>query len=324
MVVLVCLFVLAVVPKGSRIRVLYGSSYLGLPIILVAVIFSKWVVPLVSAHISGATFPLVVAAIAISAFFTYFVNRPNMFSSGIFFLCPEATAYLVVNQLTKDLRVIEQGFNFKYHWELVEEGNKFDLGIRIGEPYIKQGETEEGGILDVSLRLSWRPDTRSSKALATYNSLGNQKEAEKKVRESLDEEAGKAVLAVMYRYSLTSFRSAADEINREISQALKIGQPETSRTEEECGIELVLSVVGDISPQKGSATERALGLKARIAIYAASVVILQKANPGMTAEDALNFIAVSDADARAFKVSGDGKGLIFAPEQMGSAKGGNP
>lgn len=231
------------------------------------------------------------------------------------FICPENTAYLGVNSLTKGLFVVTQGFSLKYPWDEVDERNKFLLDLR-NVICTKEGETIERAVVNVKVRISYEPDPGSVELLKAYNSLGNTAEADTKVREAVGSVLGRVILEILPTKTLDNFRNAAPEIQIRLESELKINMPGSSIFESRFGIKIGDIVVEDMTVPKDSPTAKVNALVAKLAIYQTKAGEMAAAL-GITIPKAFDIILLADPDSQALRIMGQGIGIVTNP-------GGNP
>jgi|GEM_PF-5535940 len=232
------------------------------------------------------------------------------------FVCPENTAYLGVNTLTKGLFTVTQGFSLKYPWDEIDERNKFLLDLR-NVICTKEGETTERAIVNVKARISYEPDPSSVELLKAYNSLGNPAEADTKVREAVESILGRVVLEIMPTKTLDNFRNAGAEIQTRLESELKINIPGSSIFETRFGIKIGDLVVEDMTVPKDSPTAKVNSLVAKLAIYQTKAGEMAAALR-ISIPKAFDIILLADPDSQALRIMGQGIGIVQ------TNPGGNP
>lgn len=234
------------------------------------------------------------------------------------FSCPENTAYLAVNTITKELYVITQGFSFRFPWDKIDDSNKFSLDLR-NEDLKTLGETSERGQVAVSIRLSWRPDASGTEQLAKFNALGKPEEAQKKVASALLAAVQAVVNQVTPQFNLDTIRTSTADVKREVVRLLGIGNGR-SQVEKQFGIEVDDVEIGDVSPT--AETQKINNLRVKFQVYVQQALEMHRLIPGMQPKQALDALLAADPDSNFLKVMGNG--FVFPGFGHGGNGGGNP
>ncbi len=234
------------------------------------------------------------------------------------FSCPENTAYLAVNTITKELYVITQGLSFRFPWDKIDDSNKFSLDLR-NEDLKTIGETSERGQVAVSIRLSWRPDASSTEQLTKFNALGKPEEAQKKVASALLAAVQAVVNQVTPQFNLDTIRTSTADVKERVVQLLGIGNGQ-SNMEKRFGVEVDNVEIGDVSPT--AETQKVNNLRVKFQVYVQQALEMTRLIPGMQPKQALEALLAADPDSNALKVMGNG--FVFPGFGQGGNGGGNP
>lgn len=261
----------------------------------------------------GITLLSTIFGLTAGGFFLQFTTL-KLFS----FSCPENTAYLAVNTITKELYVVTQGFSFKFPWDKIDDSNKFSLDIPNEEWDIK-AETSERGQAVILVRLSWKPDASSVKQLTKFNALGTPEEAEKKVASYLRTAVQRVINEITPQYNLDTIRLSIGEVKEKVVDLLGIGNRK-SELEKKYGIEIYDVEIGDISPT--AETQKVNNLRVKFQVYVQQALEMTRLIPGMHPKQALEALLAADPDSNALKVMGNG--FVFPGFGQGGNGGGNP